>query len=237
MRLRGGAAVTAIVSMVYASTVAAASAPPIARTITCVSPASNARISATVPSVLSTPRVFFRANGERTEYYVDMHRTAGNQNEWFAILPAIEPTTKSITYRVAAVDDNKNWVVSAPITINASASCAAAAALTSDERTMANGIVLGLTMAGQAEVPPGFSCRGITNVIGVDCKMRPADACRRLLAAATAPKPIPVAAATPAVIGSGLSPRTLATLAAIGLLLGIGIYSSQNNKNASPSRP
>ena len=232
MTLRGAAATTAICAMLFASTVAAATAPPMARTITCVSPAVNARITATVPPTLSTPRVFFRANAERTEYYVDMRRSPTNQNEWFAILPAIEPTTKTITYRVAAVDDNKNWVVSPPVTVKANATCAAT--LTTDERAMANGIVLGLTTAGQSEIPPGFSCRGITNVIGVDCKMRPADACRRLLAAKTAPPKL--GAVLPAA-GRGLTGRQLGILTAIGVLLGLGIYSSQGNKKISPSRP
>jgi len=180
MKMRGVVALVAIGSFVFATTAFAATAPPLANTVACIATGTNPRITATVPATLSTPRVFFRANGERTEYYVDMHRRASNPNQWFAILPSIEPSTKTIPYRVAGVDDNKNWVVSTPITVAASKSCPST--LTSEEMTMANGIVLGLTTAGQSDVPPGFSCRGIVNVIGVDCQMRPASGCQRLLA-------------------------------------------------------
>ena len=102
MRFRGAVALAVVTSMVFASTALAASAPPMANRVSCVASGANPRISATVPSTLSTPRVFFRANYEQTEYYVDMHRSASNMNEWYAILPPLEPSTKTITYRVAA---------------------------------------------------------------------------------------------------------------------------------------
>ena len=253
MRFRGVVAVVAITSFVFASTAIAATAPPMANRIDCIATGMNPRITATVPSTLSAPRVFFRANYEQTEYYVDMHRSATDPNMWVAILPSIEPTTRTITYRVAAVDDNKNWVVGNSITVSAKSMCTMM--LTSEEQTMASGIVLGLTTANQSEVPPGFSCRGITNVIGVDCQMRSATGCQRLLAQGLTGVPAAAtaaaaaagaagvgaaaagAAATAGVLGTGLSVAAAAALAAAGLAAGVAIYNNQNKTVTSPSRP
>lgn len=241
-----------VISMVFASTAIAATTPPIADRVACVAAGANPRITATVPSTLSTPRVFFRANGEPTEYYVDMRRSAADPNRWFAILPALEPSTKTITYRVAAVDDSKSWIVSGPITVTATSSCPAT--LTPEEQVIANGIVLGLTTASQSDVPPGFSCRGVTNVIGVDGRMRPAEGCRRLLAqgltgvaaagtaatlGAAGAAGAAAAAATAGVLGTGLSAAALAGLAAAGLAAGVAIRQSNQDSTArvSNSRP
>lgn len=240
MKLRGVVATAAITSLVFASTAVAATAPPMVGKIACVASGVNPRITATVPATLSSPRVFFRANNERTEYYVDMHRTSARSNDWYAILPMPEPATKTITYRVAGVDDNKQWVVSAPITVNATKSCAVA--LTGEEQSMANGIVLGLTTAGQSEVPAGFSCRGIVKVLGVDCQLRDAEGCRRLLAQQAKP---PVKGVVPAAVagatGTGLSSGLLAALAAAGLAAGLLIFNSgssgSNGPTTSTSRP
>lgn len=242
---KGVVALLASASMVLATTAVAAVAPPMANTVSCIATGTNPRITATVSPALSTPRVFFRANGERTEYYVDMHRSTADPNSWFAILPSIEPTTRTITYRVAAVDDTKKWVVSAPITVAASKSCAST--LTAEEQAMASGIVLGLTTAGQSDVPPGFSCRGITNVIDVDCQMRTASGCQRLLAqgltgvaaagAGAAGAGAVGAAAAAGVLGTGLSAAALAALAAAGIAATIAISNNQSNNTTSPSRP
>ena len=246
MRFRGLVATVTMGTMLFASTAFAAAAPPIVGKITCIAAGTNPRITATVPASLSSPRVFFRANNERTEYYVDMHRRSAGASEWYAILPPPEPTTKTITYRVAGVDDNKQWVVSAPITVSATKSCPST--LTGEETSMANGIVLGLTTAGQSEVPAGFSCRGIVNVIGVDCQMRPAEGCRRLLAQQAAPKApikagtLPAAAAAGAAAGaggSGISSGALAALAAFGLAAGLLVFNGQPSGGGGPrqSRP
>jgi hypothetical protein len=259
MRFRGLVASVTMGAMLFASTAFAAAAPPIVGKITCIGAGTNPRITATVPASLSSPRVFFRANAEKTEYYVDMHRRSAGSGEWYAILPPPEPATKTITYRVAGVDDNKQWVVSAPITISAAKSCPST--LTGEEQSMADGIILGLTTAGQSEVPAGFSCRGVTNVIGVDCQMRPAEGCRRLLAQQQAQPTKPGAAAIPAqavagaagaaataavvaagATAAGLSAGVIGALAAAGLAGGLAVFNSGGSKKgggsgASPSRP
>jgi hypothetical protein len=141
----------------------------------------NARVSAAIPSNLTSPRVFFRANGQGPEYYLDMHR--GPNGSWWAMLPAIDSSTKWIAYRVGGLDGTKHWVLSNPISLPAGAACPSQT-LTPDEQLAAQHIVLGLTAFNQAAVPTGFSCRGVTNVIASNGQMRRAEECR---AAAFAP--------------------------------------------------
>lgn len=248
--MNGRKLVAAVVvsSMLFASTAMAAAAPPVMTAVNCISTGMNARVVATVAPTLTTPRVFFRANGERSEYYVDMRRGNG-ANEWVGILPTIEPSTKSVTYRVAAMDQNKTWVVSPPVTLNTRSSCAGAALMGEDQR-LANNIVLGLTTAGQSEVPPGFSCRGIVSVLDYDCRLRPAEGCRRLLAQGLTGVPAAGAATTAAAAAAagagasaaGLSAAALAALAAAGLAAGLLIYNQTQDGGAgggqeSASRP
>lgn len=249
MKVRSWIAMVVASTMLFVPTAIAATAPPMVTPLNCVSSGMNPRVVATIAPNLSSPRVFFRANAERTEYYVDMRRGNGT-NEWVGILPMIEPSTKTVTYRVAAVDENRNWLVSNAVTINTKSSCAGAlASLATADQRMANNIVLGLTSAGQSEVPPGFSCRGIVSVIDYDCKMHPADGCRRLLALGTtgvvakgaAVAAIAAGSAAGVGAGLGLGAAALAGLAAAGLAAGFAIYNSTSGGSGtnaeSPSRP
>jgi hypothetical protein len=143
--------------------------------VPCVSSAMNARVTATVPSALTSPRVFFRANGQGFYYYLDLRR--GTNGLWWAIFPAIESSTRSITYYVGGLDSSRHWTVSNPITLTAAAACPPQA-LTKEEQLAAEHLVIGLTSYDQPAVPVGFQCRGITNVIAANGRMRRADECR-----------------------------------------------------------
>jgi hypothetical protein len=200
---------------------------PLVNPAPCVAPAMNVRVSAAIPSNLTSPRVFFRANGQGPEYYLDMHR--GPNGSFWAMLPAIDSSTKSIAYRVGGLDGTKHWVLSNPISLPASAACPSQR-LTPDEQLAAQHIVLGLTAFNQAAVPAGFSCRGVTNVIASNGQMRRAEECR---AAAF----VPVAANA---AGRGASTAVLAGKAAAfavgGFAAGYAIgHNNENRQLISPS--
>jgi hypothetical protein len=174
--MRSGRRATAIFVMATSVFVSPGrAAVPVVNPAPCVAPAMNARVSAAIPSNLTSPRVFFRANGQGPEYYLDMHR--GPNGSWWAMLPAIDSSTKSIAYRVGGLDGTKHWVLSNPISLPAGAACPSQT-LTPDEQLAAQHIVLGLTVYNEAAVPAGFSCRGVTNVIDSNGKMRRAEECR-----------------------------------------------------------
>ena len=208
---------------------------PLVNPAPCVAPAMNARVSAAIPSNLTSPRVFFRANGQGPEYYLDMHR--GPNGSWWAMLPAIDSSTKSIAYRVGGLDGTKHWVLSNPISLRASAACPSQT-LTADEQLAAGHIVLGLTAYNQAVVPAGFSCRGVTNVIASNGQMRRAEECRA--AAFTPVTPGATPGATPAAAAAKTAGKSIAlkaaALAAGGFAAGWAAgHNAENNRQISPS--
>jgi hypothetical protein len=205
---------------------------PVVNPAACVAPSMHARVSAVIPSTLTMPRVYFRANGQGPEYYVDMHR--GPNGSWWAMLPAIDSATKSIAYRVAGLDSTKHWVISNPISLPASAACPFQT-LTSDEQLSAEHIVLGLTVANQpADPATGFTCRGVTNVIASNGQMRRAEKCRLAALTPVTPAATPAAtAATANTAGKSIALKA-AALAAGGFAAGYAI-GHNNEKQISPS--
>ena len=142
-------------------------------------------------------------------------------------LPPIDPSTKSVAYRVGGLDSTRHWVLSNPVTLPASVACPSQT-LTPEEQVAAAHIVLGLTAYNQAAVPTGFSCRGVTNVIASNGQMRRADECR-------AAGFVPVATAASS---AGKTPIALkiAAFAAGGFAAGYAIgHNSQNRQSISPS--
>jgi hypothetical protein len=208
---------------------------PLVNPAPCIAPAMNARVSAAIPSNLTSPRVFFRANGQGPEYYLDMHR--GPNGSWWAMLPAIVSSTKSIAYRVGGLDGTKHWVLSNPISLPAGAACPSQT-LTPDEQLAVQHLVLGLTAYNQAAAPAGFSCRGVTNVIASNGQMGRAEECR---AAAFVPvTPATTPAATAAATAANTAAKSIAlkaaALAAGGFAAGYAIgHGNENRQLISPS--
>ena len=204
---------------------------PVVNPASCVSPSMHARVSAVIPSTLTMPRIYFRANGQGPEYYLDMHR--GPNGSWWAMLPAIDGSTKSIAYRVGGLDSTRHWALSNSISLPASAACPSER-LTPDEQLAAEHIVLGLTTSNQAAAPAGFSCRGVTNVIDSSGQMRRAEQCR-----AAALPPV-VTASTPAATAANTAAKSIAlkaaALAAGGFAVGYVVgHIDQNRRQVSPS--
>jgi hypothetical protein len=241
MSFRRVAAFTAISLIVLpTATFAADSGPITVNPVSCVAPAMNSRVTAQMANPVRTARVYFKATGA-TEYYVDMQRTL--QGDYSAVLPQIEPTTSSFTYRVVTTDASGAQTSSPAMTANASPSCPGASLSAADQRYASN-LVLGLAADGQSAVPPGFTCRGIVSVITAKGEMKPNDECRRVLAAAAAPGTAvagtdavagaTAGAATAGAAGSGLTAVETGALAAAAIAAGAVIIHNNNNNNLTP---
>jgi hypothetical protein len=238
MPVRRITAASLITALIYAPFAVGAEGPSVAAPIVCAAPGVNNRVMTHVATSLQSPRVFFKATGP--EYYVDMHHGAGD--EWWAVLPAVEPSTRAITYRAAAQDAKGNWVSGTAMTINTSASCPVSS-MSDTDIAAANNIVLGLTTSDESPVPAGFSCKGVKTIIAANGQMRPAEECRvalaRLGGVGVAGAGGAGAAAVSTVGPGGLSLAALAALTIGGAAAGYAVYKNNqgNNKNISPSRP
>jgi len=179
--------------------------------------------------------VYFRAGDTGPEYYVDLFKGPGD--EYWAIMPAVDPATKSITYRIAAQDANGNWVNGTPVHIGVSPTCPANK-MSSTEQVASDNIILGLTDPTESALPTGFSCKGIKSVIASNGQMRPAEECRVAMAKLAAP--VKAATGTTAVAAAhGLTAAQLAALGLSAVIVGGAVYKNNqnNNKNVSPARP
>jgi hypothetical protein len=210
--------------------------PPVASSI-CAAPGVNPRVSTHLSAPLKSPRVYFRAGDTGPEYYVDLFKGAGD--EYWAIMPAPESATRSITYRIAAQDANGNWVNGTPMHIGVSATCPANK-MSSTEQVASDNIILGLTDPAESALPTGFSCKGVKSVIASNGQMRPAEECRVAMATAAGAggKTAGAAGATAAAHTAGL---TAAQMAALGLVVAGASYAAGKhqgeNKNKSPKSP
>jgi hypothetical protein len=236
MSYRRALALTAIsLILVPTATFAADNGPITVNPIGCVAPAMNPRVTAQMANPVRSARVYFKATGA-TEYYVDMQGTT--QGGYSAILPQLDPTTSSFTYRVVTTDASGAQTTTPVMTASASASCAPANLSASDQRYASN-LVLGLTAEGQSAVPPGFTCKGIVSEITVRGELKPNDECRRVLAAAAAGAGAAgagaagAAAATGAAAG-GLSAVAIGAIAAGAIVAGAIIVHNNNKNNNAP---
>jgi hypothetical protein len=249
-------AIATLVAVLVAPGLMAAEAPSL-NPIACASSMAPAKVTAKVPTS-SVAKVYFKAAGEQTEYYVDMRR-APDGTMW-AFIPSPAPSTPSFTYRVVSTDLSGHQLSGPLMTATTAAQCPAQA-LTPTEQSASMNMVIGLITATQSAVPPGFLCRGIVSYITAKGELRPNDECRRLLAGAQ-----PGAATTGTAAGSSgasagagagagatgagaaatggvfgeLSTATLITLGSAGLIAaGVIIYRNNRNDNRpiSVSRP
>jgi hypothetical protein len=228
MRLRRIVAVLLVASLMVAPLAIADQGRPAVPKI-CAAPGVNPRLIAHIPNVQSA-RMYFNAEPSGPEYYVDMHRGAGDT--WWAILPLVEVSTKAITYRAAVPDGNKGWSRGPAVTVATTTACPPTQ-MTAAEVEAANNIVIGLTNPGESPVPVGFLCRGIKAVVDANGQLRPADECRTLLASGAAG-----AAGATAAASSGIHAAVIAAAAVGGAALGYAAgHNNKNNNPVSPSRP
>lgn len=244
-----GKRITAVVTLVavLVTPVLMAADMPTVTPISCASPAAAVKILSRVPANAASAKVYFKAEGQKIEYYVSMRRAA-DQSMW-AFIPAPELTTKSFTYRVVSTDKNGVQVSSPLLTEMTSLSCPAPIR-TGEEQRVASNMVIGMTAPGQSAVPPGFLCRGIVSYIAVNGEMRTNYECRSVVAMNTpaagsgatgAGGAATSGTATAATVGEGgLSTRTIVAITAGAIAAGSIVYShnhGHNNTPVSPSRP
>lgn len=254
MRVRRAIAAVTVLSMLVTPSLFAADANAIQVTaISCLSAAQTPRVSANVPANTKSARVYFKAQGQAAEYYVDMRKAANGS--WFAYLPIPEPKTAAVVYRVVPIDDKGVQTSSAVLTTTVTSTCPPQN-LTADDQRVAENLVVGLTAAGQPSVPTGFQCKYVVSYITTANELKPNEECRKVLAAAAAAAGTTAAAGTGAAAGTaagagaagaaagaaaatGMSAATLGALAAVGLgAAGYAAYqNNKNNNQTSPSRP
>jgi hypothetical protein len=240
MQIKSCIAVMTTVSMLVTPSLFAADAGPIHVTpVACVSATQHPRVVATVPPTAKSARVFFEAEGQLTEYYIDMRR--GDNGNWWAFLPMPEKTTHAIVYRGVWTDGTGAQTSSAVLTTTVTQTCDPQS-LTADQLHFADNLAVGLTTKNQSPVPTGFQCPGVVSYITVANELLPNNECRGILAAALAGPGSTTAAGTGAAGAAGaggMSAATLGALAAVGLgAVGYAVYNNnKSNNKTSPSRP
>jgi hypothetical protein len=194
-------------------------------------------------------RVYFRAGGEGPDYYVEMTKTAAGYE---AVLPAPLRDTTSVVYRVVAIGAGGATTSTEPMTVPVTSDCQLAM-LSPAQTEAAMNMVVGFTDATQTGVPKGFSCAGITKVVGIDQTMAPNNACEEVRLAKSDPcfdgAGVPLLANKGGVAGAASSTAGAASgaglgvagAAALGAAVVTGAVIIENNdddrKPVSSSRP
>jgi hypothetical protein len=138
----------------------------------------------TGPSAPTSVRVYFRAGSEGPEYYLEM-MSAGD-GLYVAVLPAALRDTASVSYRIVAVAEDGSTTSTDPVALPVTSDCQLAT-LTENELGFATNTIVGLTETSQTGAPTGFSCAGLTKVVGVDQTMGPNSACEEVRLAKSDP--------------------------------------------------
>ncbi len=159
-KTRGIAIVAGFVVSVGA---AAADSIAVTSSASCVSPDQNLRVAAKLPAGVSSARVYFHADGQAGDYYLDMQSGSG---EAWSVLPRVAAGTTRVVFQVRATDAAGRPVTSAETRVPVRNVCSATSG--SLEQSAASRLVVGQTVDGQSSVPPGFAGDGIASVISAD---------------------------------------------------------------------
>ncbi len=152
----------------------------------------NARITATVGgTAVASARVYFRAEQEKHDYYLEMRRASDGQ--YWAVTPVPKSETKTALYRV--VFKNPDGVESSTPLYSVPVSDKVSVKLNDDETRYAKNLVIGQTEQDVPFLPPGWECTGVISGITVQGELKPNELCRGT--------PWLVWAAVPVLLGSG----------------------------------
>lgn len=205
-----------------------AAPPTIAQNaISCLTRATNARITAHIDGAPPSVRVYFHSLGQTCgEYYVEMRRSEADPAQYSALLPLVSSGTEAVSYQIRVQTGGGKEVSAEPITVAVRSDCAATP-LSPEELLSAKALTLGLTSAAQHAVPCDFKCNGVTNLITANGELKPNEECRLLLLGHLTPW-----YTTP----TGLAAAAGGTALAAGIVLGAE-HNSKNSRAPSPARP
>ena len=206
-------------------------APTINHTpLACLSPDTNAKITAHVEGQPTSVRVYFHAIGQTScgEYYVDMRRNDKDPTLYTGILPIPTLEADVVMYQIRAKTNGGNETAIAPVAATVRKECTIPA-LTGADLQAAQSIVLGLTQPSQKPVPCRFRCNGVTHYITAAGEMKPNEECRLLLASLVGKGSGQPWYRTPA--------AEVAAGAVAGAAVGVVIDNGRNHRPPSPARP
>lgn len=178
------------VCLVLAAALWTAATPAVAQTFSltvpnCAPTRGNSviNLSATPETGWSSVRTYFRKEGSKEFYYVEMRSTG--RGKYWAALPRPEESTTTVEVQMAVRDaegkETRTPLQKLPVT----ASCPLN--LTPEQNGYAQNLVVGETVPSQAgQVVAGFTCDGVISRIDASGNLKPDDSCRRVLMAAAA---------------------------------------------------
>jgi hypothetical protein len=149
-----------LAALIFSMVPATAEMVPISHEpLSCIPIDSSARVAAgtAASEAVSSARVYFRPEGVASDYFVEMRRGTGDN--WVGFLPSAATADTVITYRVEMKDSEGRARRTAPVRVQASATCPVR--MSDDDTRMSKNLVLGLTASGQPVVPAGFTAAGI----------------------------------------------------------------------------
>lgn len=145
----------------------------------------GARVEVTVRSTtpLTRVRVLFHSDADARDYFMEMQPVRGAADQYFAVLPVVAESTKSVTYSITAVDANGKTYATETTTAPVMKDCQREeAGLVREVRDQRNeyskNLVLGMTDANQPAEPVGFRCYGVVSEITASGDLKPNEACR-----------------------------------------------------------
>jgi hypothetical protein len=167
----------------------------------CRAPRLLARV--TSPERVDSVVVWFRAEGEGDEYYTLMRPSSANPDLYWGYLPIpLAGETDFVEYVIEATDASGAKLRSEVYRVDVSESCQVDE-LTDEEKRIAQNLVVGLTRAGQVQIPPGFRCAGIVSTLTASGDLMPNEDCRRQRAEHGDDSACPVLWLKPTVIAVG----------------------------------
>jgi hypothetical protein len=137
----------------------------------------------TSPERVDSVVLRFRGRGEGDEYFTMMRPSSENPEVYWGFLPVPkEGDLEFVEYVVEATDSSGVKSRTSVFRVEVSEACQVDEP-TDEEMRVAQNLVVGLTRAGQAPVPPGFRCAGIVSTLTAGGDLLPNEECRRQRAA------------------------------------------------------